>query len=64
MRDGMLFIRSIAGGSAVRLWPESSDDFFVNEADAQVTFTRTASGSVAGLVLHQYGRNRPARKVR
>jgi hypothetical protein len=64
MRDGMLFVKSTAGGGPVRLWPESRDDFFVNEADAQVTFTRTASGSVKGLVLHQYGRNRPARKVR
>ncbi len=64
MRDGALFIRSTAGGSALRLWPETSSDFFVNEADAQITFTRTASGPVTGLVLHQYGRNRPARKVR
>jgi hypothetical protein len=64
MRDGMLFIKSTVRAGAVRLWPESSDDFFVNEADAQVTFTRTASGSVNGLVLHQYGRNRPAQKVR
>ena len=64
MRDGALFVRSTAGGGAVRLWPESSTDFFVNEADAQITFTRSASGSVTGLILHQYGRNRPARKVR
>jgi len=63
MRDGILLIRSSAGGGAVRLWPESSDSFFVQEVDAQVTFTRTAS-SVTGLILHQYGRNRPARKVR
>ena len=64
MRDGALFIRSTAGGSALRLWPETSTDFFVNEADAQITFTRAGSGPVTGLVLHQYGRNRPARKVR
>jgi hypothetical protein len=64
IRDGALFIRSTAGGSALRLWPETSSDFFVTEADAQITFTRTASGSVTGLVLHQYGRNRPARKIR
>jgi uncharacterized damage-inducible protein DinB len=64
MRDGMLFIKSSAGGNAVRLWPESRDDFFVTEVDAQVTFTRTASGTVNGLVLHQYRRHRPAAKVR
>ena len=64
LRDGALFIRSNTGGGAVRLWPESGRDFFVNEADAQVTFTRDANGTVAGLVLHQYGRDRPATKVR
>jgi uncharacterized damage-inducible protein DinB len=64
LRDGALFIRSSAGGSAVRLWPETRSDFFVKEVDAQVTFTRDAGGTVAGLVLHQYGRDRPARVVR
>ena len=64
MRDGMLLVRSSAGGSAVRLWPERTDEFFVNEADAQVTFTRAASGAVNGLILHQYHRHRPAPKVR
>lgn len=64
LRNGSLFVTSTMGGPAVRLWPESNNDFFVNEVDAQVTFTRDASGTVAGLVLHQYGRDRPARKVR
>ena len=64
MRDDSLFIRSSAGGSAVRLWPESTTDFFVNEVDAQVTFTRNQEGVVTGMVLHQCGRHRPARKAR
>ena len=64
MRDGALYIRSSLGGAALRFWPESNNEFFVNEADAQVTFSRNASGAVTGLVLHQYGRDRPAKKVR
>ena len=64
MSNGLLFIRSTMGGPAVRLWPESSSDFFVKEVDAQVTFTRDRDGIVTGLVVHQYGRDRPARKVR
>jgi len=36
----------------------------VNEVDAQVSFTRDSSGAVTGLVLHQYGRHRPAKKIR
>jgi len=63
-RDGALSIRSTTGGAAARLWPESTTDFFLKEVDAQVTFARDASGTVTGLVLHQYGRDRPARKVR
>jgi hypothetical protein len=63
MRDGALFVQG-STGAAVRLWPESMTDFFVKEVDAQVTFTRNANGEVTGLVLHQYGRHRPATKVR
>jgi uncharacterized damage-inducible protein DinB len=64
MRDAELFVQSSSGGGTVRLWPESTTDFFVKEVDAQVTFTRNANGEVTGLVLHQYGRHRPATKVR
>jgi len=31
--------------------------------DAQIKFTRDANGTVTGLVLHQYGRDRPARRL-
>lgn len=58
LRDGALFAKSSEGGPEVRLWPESSTDFFVRGVDAQVTFTHD------GLVLHQYGRDRPAKKIR
>jgi hypothetical protein len=64
MRDAELFVQSSPVGGAVRLWPESATDFFVKEVDAQITFTKNANGEVTGLVLHQYGRNRPATKVR
>lgn len=64
MRDAALYIRSSLGGAPVHLWPESNTQFFVTEADAQLGFSRSASGSVTGLVLHQYGRDRPARKTR
>lgn len=63
MRDGVLFIRSSGGGATVRLWAESGNDFFVKEVDAQVTFTRDTAGGVTGLVLHQYGRDRPAKRI-
>ncbi len=64
VRDGALFVTSSEGGSALRLWPESSTRFFLHEVDAQVTFTRDENGPVTGLVLHQYGRDRRAAKIR
>jgi hypothetical protein len=63
MSDGALSVRSTAGGSAIRLWPEKPLEFFVKEADAQITFTRGSNGAVTGLVLHQYGRDLPGTKI-
>jgi hypothetical protein len=63
LQDGALIIQPDTGAPPVRLWPESGTDFFVKEVDASVTFTRDASGAVNGLILHQYGRNRPAKKL-
>jgi hypothetical protein len=63
MRDRGLYVTSSMGGAPVRIWPESKTDFFVKEADAQITFVRDATGKAAGLVLHQYGRDRKARKT-
>jgi len=63
-RDEALYAKSSNGGDAVRLWPESTTDFFIKEADLQVTFTRDATGKATGLVLHQFGRDRPAKKIR
>jgi hypothetical protein len=64
VRDGALFIKASGTPNAVRLWPEARDEFFVKEAEAQVSFTRGSSQSITGLVLHQYRRHRPATKVR
>ena len=63
MRDDVLFIKS-TGGATVRLWAEAERDFFIKEIDAQVTFVRDASGAVTRLVVHQFGRDRTARKIR
>ena len=63
MRDDVLFVKS-TGGATVRLWAENERDFFLKEIDAQVTFTRDASGAVTGLVVHQFGRDRMAKRIR
>ena len=61
--NGALYAKSSNGGDEVRLWPESNADFFIKEAEAQISFTRNANGPVTGLVLHQFGRDRPAKKI-
>jgi uncharacterized damage-inducible protein DinB len=63
MRDGSLVVRANTGGPALKLRPESASDFFVKEIDAQIIFTRDASGGVSGLVLHQFGRERRGKKI-
>lgn len=57
--DGKLMAQA-TGQSAFELHAESADAFFLRVVDAQVTFTRDASGAVDGLVLHQGGRDMPA----
>ena len=64
LRDAALYIKSNVGGDALRFSPENSSDFFSNDVDAQVSFVRNASGAVTGLVVHQFGRDRPGRKIR
>ena len=64
MQNGALYGVSSLGGTPARLWPESPTEFFLKETDAQVTFTRDANGAVTGLVAHQFGRNRAAKKIR
>jgi Domain of unknown function (DUF3471) len=64
LRNGALFIQSSIGSTPAQLWPESNTDFFAKGVDAQVSFVRDASGKVSSLVLHQYGRNRTAKKLR
>lgn len=64
LKGGALFIRSNLGGAPVQFWPETGADFFAKATDVQVTFVRDASGTVSGLVLHQYGRDRSAMKRR
>ncbi|WP_198026408.1 serine hydrolase [Bradyrhizobium sp. ARR65] len=53
MNDG-LYARA-TGQAAIPIFPASPDEFFAKVAGISMTFTRDASGAVAGLVLHQNG---------
>ncbi len=64
LRDGKLFAQSKPGGREVRLWAEGGENFFINEVDAQLTFMRDGRGAVTDIIIHQYGRDRAARRIR
>lgn len=59
--DGKLTAQA-TGQQPLELFAEGPDAFFLKVVDARITFTRDAAGVVDGLVLHQGGRELPAKK--
>ena len=59
--DGKLMAQA-TGQPAFELTAEAEDAFYLTAVDAQITFTRDTAGAVDGLVLHQGGRDMPARR--
>jgi len=55
-------VSQASGQDVVPLDTKSGDAFVLRGGDARITFTRDASGAVAGLILHQDGRDRVASK--
>ncbi|MCX8476479.1 MAG: serine hydrolase [Sphingomonas sp.] len=60
--EGGKLTTQATGQDAFELFAEKPDQFFLKVADAQVSFTRDAGGKVTGLVLHQHGRDMPAKR--
>jgi hypothetical protein len=52
------------GQPAFEIFPSSPTEFFLKVVDARITFVKDASGAVTQLVLHQGGRDMPAKKIR
>ncbi|HEX2081359.1 MAG TPA: serine hydrolase [Longimicrobium sp.] len=63
-RDGTVLRGQIPGQPEVEMMPEGETRFFVREGNATLVFQVDASGAVTGVVLHQGGREIPARKIR
>ncbi|WP_295167357.1 serine hydrolase [uncultured Brevundimonas sp.] len=59
--DGKLMAQA-TGQPAFALTAEAQDAFYLTAVDAQITFTRNAAGAVEGLILHQGGRDMPAKR--
>ncbi len=63
-REGNKLMAQATGQPSAELFPESETKFFLRVVDAQITFEKDASGRVTGLILHQGGRNIPARRIK
>jgi hypothetical protein len=61
--DGKLMSQA-TGQTKAELYPTSATEFFLKVVNAQVTFEKNEQGQVTQLILHQNGRNMPARKIR
>ena len=52
------------GQSKFPVYASAPDEFFYKVVDARISFQRDAAGKVTGLVLHQNGRDLPAKKTK
>lgn len=62
-REGDHLFTQATGQSKFEVFPGSKNDFFYKVVDAQITFQSDAQGKASGLILHQNGRNLPAKRM-
>lgn len=62
-RRGDHYMTQMTGQSSVEIYPDSAGEFFVKSFPSQITFNQSAAGTVTDLVLHQGGRQHPAKRV-
>jgi hypothetical protein len=62
-KAGALSVQA-TGQPMLPVFASARDEFFYKIVNAQISFQRDASGKVAGLVLHQNGRDMAAKKMR
>ncbi|HEV7428533.1 MAG TPA: serine hydrolase [Thermoanaerobaculia bacterium] len=62
-RDGGHLYTQATGQPRFEIFAESVHDFFVKDFDAQLTFVVDANGRATSVVLHQGGRDAPAKRI-
>jgi len=62
-REGDRLFSQATGQEKVETFAESEKDFFLKVVDAQLTFQLEGPGPAKGLVLHQGGRDMPAKRL-
>lgn len=62
-REGDHLFAQATGQPKLELFAEGEKEYFLKVVDAQITFEVDAGGAVNQLVLHQAGRNAPAKRI-
>ena len=62
-REGDHIFAQATGQPKLELFAEGEKDYFLKAVDAQITFEVDAGGAINQLVLHQAGRDIPAKRV-
>ncbi len=62
-RDGNQLFEQLTAQPKALLFPEGERKFFLKVVDAQISFDTDAQGKVTQLVLHQNGRDMPAKRL-
>lgn len=63
MRDGTQLYEQATNQESYPIFPSSDTKFYLTVVDAQITFVRGEKGDVASLILHQGGRDMPAKRI-
>jgi CubicO group peptidase (beta-lactamase class C family) len=63
LEDGKLMSQA-TGQTKVEMFAEKENFFFLKVVDAQIEFTKDADGKTDKLILHQNGRDMPAKKIK
>ena len=61
--EGRIFGQATGQGQA-EIFPRKTDEFYYKIVDAQLSFKRNEDGVINSLVLHQGGRDIPAKKIK
>lgn len=62
LKKDALFVQA-TGQGRLALFASAPDEFFLTAVEAKIHFARDAAGKITGLVLHQNGRQIPAKRV-
>jgi CubicO group peptidase (beta-lactamase class C family) len=63
-REGDKLMTQATGQQKVEVFPSSPTEFYLKVVEARLSFVKDAAGKVTGLVLHQGGRDMPAKKIK